>query len=118
MVRPNFSFDELKCRRTGLLVRNEDALDALQALRDLLGVPLHVVSAYRSPAHNRAVGGAPASLHMEGRAFDLRWPDMPPLKFLSAAHVAGFKGLGVYHNFVHLDTGEPRFWTDLLQSGD
>src|SRR5690606_23456037 len=55
---PNFSPAEIACRGTGKLLVNEPALDKLQALRDRLGKPLTVRSAYRSPEHNRAVGGA------------------------------------------------------------
>ncbi len=36
----------------------EPALYELEALSDRLGKPLIVRSAYRSPKHNRAVGGA------------------------------------------------------------
>ena len=43
-------------------------LDKLQALRDRLGKPLIVRSAYRSPEHNRDVGGAQRSKHMIGAA--------------------------------------------------
>ncbi|MDB6183170.1 DUF6127 family protein [Paracoccus fistulariae] len=50
---------------------NEPALDKLQALRNRLGKPLIVRSAYRSPEHNRAVGGAMRSKHMDGAAFDI-----------------------------------------------
>ena len=62
---PNFSPAEIACRGTGKLLVNEAALDALQALRTRLGKPLIIRSAYRSPEHNRAVGGAKASKHME-----------------------------------------------------
>ena len=58
---PNFSPAEIACRGTGRLLVNESALDRLQALRDRLGKPLIVRSAYRSPEHNRAVGGATRS---------------------------------------------------------
>jgi len=50
---------------------NTEAMDKLQALRDRQGKPLIVRSAYRSAEHNRAVGGAQASKHMQGTAFDL-----------------------------------------------
>ena len=65
---PNFSPAEIACRGTGKLLVNEPALDKLQALRDRLGKPLIVRSAYRSPEHNRAVGGATRSKHMDGAA--------------------------------------------------
>src|SRR5690606_6162831 len=53
---PSFSPAEIACRGTGKLLVNDPALDKLQALRDRLGKPLIVRSAYRSPVHNRAVG--------------------------------------------------------------
>jgi zinc D-Ala-D-Ala carboxypeptidase len=57
---PNFSAAEIACRGTGAIKINTEAMDKLQALRDRLGKPLVVRSAYRSPEHNHAVGGAPA----------------------------------------------------------
>src|SRR6185436_12886527 len=60
---PNFSPAEIACRGTGKLLVNEAALDALQALRRHLNKPLIIRSAYRSPEHNRSVGGAKASKH-------------------------------------------------------
>ena len=60
---PNFSPAEIACRGTGKLLVNETALDKLQALRDRLGKPLIVRSAYRSPEHNRTVGGDAVQAH-------------------------------------------------------
>ena len=64
----NFSPAEIACRGTGQLKLHPEALDKLQALRDRLGKPLIVRSAYRSPEHNRDVGGAQRSKHMIGAA--------------------------------------------------
>ena len=61
---PSFSPAEIACRGTGAIKINTEAMDKLQSLRNRLGKPLIVRSAYRSPSHNRAVGGAPASKHM------------------------------------------------------
>jgi hypothetical protein len=47
-------------------------INVLQPLRDALGLPISVSSAYRSPALNRAVGGAPDSQHLDGKAADLQ----------------------------------------------
>jgi len=78
---PNFSPAEIACRGTGKLLVNEAALDKLQALRLRLGKPLIVLSAYRSPEHNRAVGGARASKHMQGIAFDIAMANHDPEAF-------------------------------------
>lgn len=108
----NFSPRELACKGTGSLLVNEQALDKLQALRDRLGVPLIIRSAYRSPSHNRSVGGAQRSLHMQGIAFDVAMSNHDPEHFESAARAAGFTGFGFYprHGFIHIDIGPARTW--------
>ena len=107
---PNFSPAEIACRGTGKILVNADALDRLQELRVMLGKPLIVNSAYRSPEHNRTVGGARASKHLEGTAFDISMANHDPVAFIAAARKAGFKGIGTYprSNFVHIDTGPAR----------
>ena len=109
---PNFSPAEIACRGTGKLLINEPALDKLQALRDRLGKPLIVRSAYRSPEHNRAVGGATRSKHMDGAAFDIGMANHDPVAFETAAREVGFLGFGFYprSGFMHVDLGPARQW--------
>ncbi len=109
---PNFSPAEIACRGTGKLLVNEDALNRLQELRVTLAKPLIVNSAYRSPEHNKTVGGAKASKHLEGTAFDISMANHDPAAFIAAARKAGFKGIGTYprSNFIHIDTGPARAW--------
>ena len=85
----NFLPAEIACRGTGNLLVNEAALDKRQALRDRLGKPLIIRSAYRSPEHNRIVGGAKASKHMEGIAFDIAMANHDPEAFVAAARAIG-----------------------------
>jgi hypothetical protein len=108
----NFSPAEIACRGTGSILIHPAALDALQALRDRLGKPLIVRSAYRSPEHNRAVGGAPASKHMLGTAFDIAMANHDPETFEAAARAVGFRGFGTYprSGFMHVDLGPARRW--------
>lgn len=54
--------------QTANLMRLRDTL--LEPARALLGVPLHIDSGYRGPLVNAAVGGAPDSAHLDGRAAD------------------------------------------------
>jgi hypothetical protein len=109
---PSFSPAEIACRGTGKLLVNEPALDRLQALRDRLGKPLIVRSAYRSPAHNRAVGGATRSKHLDGAAFDIAMTNHDPVAFEAAARKVGFLGFGYYprSGFMHIDLGPARSW--------
>ena len=109
---PSFSPQEMACKGTGKLVIDDDAMNKLQALRDMLGKPLIITSAYRSPEHNRNVGGAKASKHMEAIAFDVRMDNHDPHKFEQAARAAGFTGFGYYpkSGFMHIDTGPARSW--------
>ena len=108
----NFSPVEIACRGSGSLRINEEALDKLQALRDRLGKPLIVRSAYRSPVHNQAVGGAPRSKHMDGTAFDIAMANHDPVAFEAAARAVGFLGFGYYprSGFMHIDLGPARQW--------
>jgi hypothetical protein len=108
----NFSPAEIACRGTGQLKLHPEALDRLQALRDRLGKPLILRSAYRSPAHNKAVKGAPRSKHMDGTAFDVAMANHDPVAFEAAAREVGFLGFGFYprSGFMHVDLGPARSW--------
>lgn len=110
---PSFSPQEMACRGTGKLAVNETAMDRLQALRDRLGVPIIVNSAYRSPEHNSSLPGAVAnSLHLRAEAFDISMSNHNPGVFEAAARAVGFTGFGFYrrNNFIHVDTGPAREW--------
>jgi zinc D-Ala-D-Ala carboxypeptidase len=109
---PNFSPAEIACRATGQLKLHPEVLDKLQALRDRLGKPLIVRSAYRSPDHNRAVGAAPRSKQMDGAAFDIAMTNHDPVAFEAAARAVGFLGFGFYprSGFMHIDLGPARQW--------
>lgn len=111
---PDFSPEEIACRGDGNIQINEAALDLLQALRDRLGAPLIVHSAYRSPDYNRQVGGAKRSMHLQGAAFDISMTNHDPVDFEAAARAVGFTGFGFYprQNFMHIDIGRARQWGD------
>jgi len=111
---PNFSPEEIACRGDDTIRINEQALDKLQALRDHLGVPLIVHSAYRSSDYNRQVGGAKHSMHLQGAAFDISMANHDPVGFEAAARAVDFTGFGFYprQNFMHIDIGRARQWGD------
>jgi uncharacterized protein YcbK (DUF882 family) len=79
--------------------------------------PFHVISGYRSPATNaylrsHSSGVAKHSLHMEGRAIDVRLPGFATRKLRDIGMAMRRGGVGYYptSDFVHLDTGRVRFW--------
>lgn len=107
----NFTPKEIASKGDGLLMVNEDAMDALQTFREMVGVAFTPNSAYRSVAHNKAVGGSPNSMHLQGRAFDIPIKSgMSRMAIHKFAKQAGFTGFGDYDTFVHIDTGRSRYW--------
>ncbi len=94
-------------------------LDQLYDLKHTLEVrkPFHIVSGYRSPATNADLrkhsdGVAKNSLHMEGRAIDIRIEGLDTRRIRNAALAMQRGGVGYYgrSDFVHLDTGSVRTW--------
>jgi uncharacterized protein YcbK (DUF882 family) len=76
-----------------------------------------VISGYRSPRTNEALrhvstGVAEHSLHIEGRAIDVRLTSAKTTGLRDAATALQRGGVGYYasSNFVHLDTGKFRTW--------
>jgi uncharacterized protein YcbK (DUF882 family) len=94
----------------------------LDILFDLQGAthhdgPFEIISAYRSPQTNAALrrqssAVAEHSLHMEGRAIDIRLRGFPTIKLRDAAIALHRGGVGFYAapDFVHVDTGRVRVW--------
>jgi uncharacterized protein YcbK (DUF882 family) len=93
-----------------------DILFELQSLANRDG-PFEVISGYRSPAtnamlHRRSEGVALHSMHLEGRAIDVRLSGYPTHELATQARALGRGGVGYYarSDFVHVDTGRVRFW--------
>lgn len=93
--------------------------DLLHQVRSLVGgtQPFEVISGYRSAATNetlrttRGGGVARHSLHMEGRAIDVRLPGVALSDLRDAAVSLKAGGVGYYAGqFVHVDTGRVRRW--------
>ncbi len=95
-----------------------DMLWALQRRCDKAGV-FSVISGYRSPQTNARLRGkgsdsgvAKKSLHMEGRAIDVRFSELSTKRLRDYAVDLCTGGVGYYptSDFVHLDTGRHRNW--------
>lgn len=93
-----------------------DLLHDLQAAFDTQS-RFQIVSGYRSPRTNAMLragssGVAKRSLHMQGRAVDVRLTGVPTASLSDRARAMRRGGVGYYakSDFVHLDTGRPRSW--------
>lgn len=94
--------------------------ELLHRVRQVLGAgqAYEVISGYRCPTTNaqlrqtRGGGVARHSLHMEGRAIDVRLPGVPLPELRDAALALRAGGVGFYprEQFVHLDVGRVRHW--------
>jgi uncharacterized protein YcbK (DUF882 family) len=77
----------------------------------------HIISGYRSPTtnaqlRNRSKGVAGGSLHMQGRAIDIRVPGCTTSRLRQVCQDLKAGGVGYYpgSDFVHVDTGRVRYW--------
>lgn len=84
----------------------------LQKIREYVGKPIRINSAYRSEAHNEAIGGVKTSQHIIGKAADITIDTFTPDEVVSIIEnmltnemLGGFYigGLGSYNTFTHID---------------
>lgn len=115
-ITKNFSFSEFDSKdgaKMPVAVKQNIRKLAknLQVIRDTVGKAVHINSAYRSPEHNKKIGGVPNSQHVLGNAADIRIDGMTPkevgtlLEKLIKEKKISEGGIGVYptHGFTHYD---------------
>lgn len=104
----NFTVKEFACKDgSDTVLIDTKLVEILQKIRDHFGKPIIINSAYRTPAHNKRVGGSSSSYHVKGMAADIQ------ISGVSAVELALFaqtvtNGMGVYYygntNFIHVDS--------------
>ncbi len=115
---PHLTWDELACKDRMQTTypldwretRGATLAKVFEAIRAAAGNrPLTVLSAYRTAEHNRRVGGAANSQHVQGRALDLAHEHLDGREFgdlirtLAATRIPEIGGVGQYATFVHVD---------------
>jgi uncharacterized protein YcbK (DUF882 family) len=110
----------LRCHYTGEVAPIDvRVIEFLRALDQSLGGDreIHVISGFRSAAYNawlvrHGSGVSSHSLHLVGRAIDVRFPGVALADVRRVALALGQGGVGYYpdSDFVHLDSGRVRSW--------
>lgn len=92
------------CRRTrasGYLIH------LLNKVREAYGKPMIVNSGYRCEKHNKKVGGSSNSAHTRGLAVDIKCEaSVDRYLLLPLFYSVGFKRIGVYDKWIHVDVDE------------
>ena len=114
-----FSMDELACKHCGQGNMDEEFMAKIVFLREELGFPFIVTSAYRCKDHPIEAKKTTLGAHVSGRAIDIAVKGEQAHKLLKKALSMGFSGVGVNQKgasrFIHLDDLEadanhPRPW--------
>jgi len=118
----NFSLSEFQSKDnspmpTDVLDNIKKLAGYLQILREHLGKSIKINSGYRSPSHNKKIGGASKSKHLLGIAADIVVQDYTPKKVYEVIELLIEKGdlpqggLKAYSTFTHYDiAGKKRRW--------
>ena len=92
-------------------------MEQMEVIRAHFGnKPIKINSGYRSPAHNKKIGGASGSLHKSAKANDFTIKGVAPkdvqagVKELMRTGKIEKGGLGYYNSFTHYDIGRDRSW--------
>jgi uncharacterized protein YcbK (DUF882 family) len=75
----------------------------LDECREQADVPFEITSSWRSPEHNRKVGGSMRSYHLKGRAVDVRCDDSAQRARIIFAALGVGLTVGIMPNALHLD---------------
>ena len=114
-------------RRNAVTKIDPKTIDLVWELHADLGskAPIHVVSGYRAAETNALLKNigrnvAKRSMHIQGKAIDLYFPDVPIERLRNSALVREVGGVGYYprsgpSGFIHVDSGRVRHWPGIGQ---
>ena len=118
-ISKNFQYKEFDCHGKGCCsttIIDEKLVGYVQQIRDHFGKPVTITSPYRCEVHNRRVGGATKSYHMQGKAADIVVQGVSSREVAKYAESIGILGIGLYETsadgyFTHIDTRTTKsFW--------
>jgi hypothetical protein len=113
-IATNFRAREFDCQGKGCCdttLIDEKLVEYLQQIRTHFGKPVYL-TAYRCETHNAMTpNAAKNSYHIYGQAADFHIDGVSPVEIAKYAESIGIKGIGLYDDFVHIDTrANKSFW--------
>ena len=105
-ITANFKVREFACSDgSDVIFISQELVEVLQKIRDHFEAAVTVNSGYRTPAHNKKVGGAAYSQHLYGTAADITVKGVKPRDVAAYAEtlLPNTGGIGIYDTFVHVD---------------
>lgn len=101
---------ECKCDNSDCIEQkiSKEMIEKLETCRQQFDQPVIITSGYRCEKHNKAIGGAPKSQHVLGKANDSRPKNLTTdtmdewTKILAST----FKAIGIATSFIHTDVRE------------
>ena len=105
MISKHFRAREFQTGNCNIVIVSNVLLKVLDGLRDKIGEPIYINSGYRTPEHNKAVGGSTLSYHMYGMAADIRANKHTPKQLYDILNemLAGWGGIEEHETFLHVD---------------
>ena len=109
-VSRNFKVKEFACKDgSDVVFISPKLVVILQSIRDYYNKPVNINSGYRTPTHNKKVGGVAFSQHTYGMAADIVVKGEKPEDVAAVARkfLGNNKGgVGIYSTFTHVDVRE------------
>lgn len=114
-ITKNFHYLEFASKDGAKLPKELEAnlvelVQNLQVLREYVGKKITINSGYRSPEHNKKIGGVKESFHVRAMAADIVVEGHTPrqvkeiIQHLILTGRMKEGGIGLYDTFVHYDT--------------
>lgn len=118
----HFTRAEFACKcGCGFDVVDAGLLSVLESIRARFSVPVTINSGARCQRHNKAMGGRPDSMHLLGKAADIRVGGIAPGRVASWVEKTfpACYGVGIYDTFIHIDSRQaPARWDERIMTID